>query len=151
MAKHYSLLQKLQQVRPKTSRKNIAIGSVVATALLIAAIAYGQTITPKTLTSPNKQIALEHIRPDMKIKNGDTISGEHALQRATTLYYIVTAKDGQRVLGAGNVKVNEQHQFSTKLAFDDAEYKNQKGQVLIYLQDEQGKRLDSVETTVIFK
>ena len=146
-----NLQQKLRRIGNLPFKKKVAIGGAAIAVLLIVVVISNQINGPKTFTSPNKQISLEAVRQDMELKNGDTISGMHTLQKATALYYVVSAKDGQRILGAGNLVVNAQHRFSTKLAFDSTEYKGQKGELLIYVQNEQGKRLDTVKTSVLFK
>jgi len=148
------MVQPVQQtVRSKIFTKKNGIRGLAIATLLIAVVVVVQIVkgAPSDLTSKQQDITLKAIRPGMSLKSGDTIKGTHETKKATTLFYVVSAQDGKRVLGAGVLLPNKQHQFSQALVFDAAQYKNQQGKLLIYVQDAKGKRLDSVETPVRFE
>lgn len=140
-------------MKTRSKKKPIFIIVVIVAFAVTAAVIIVSSFNSAqshTLRGQNGKITLNDTTPGMTIKDGASITGSFIPEGNVTMYYTVHTEDG-RILGAGNVALNDDGKFSRNLAFDVKDYKGKKGELELYLQGGDGKRIDEIVTGVTFE
>ena len=103
--------------------------------------------TSRSAESKAGLIELQDIKPGMAIQDGSPIQGTFKANNVAAVYYTVTSED-KRVLGAGNIAPSEVGKFSRNMSISAQNYKGKKGELRVYMEDAEGKELDSVSVEV---
>ncbi len=142
------------------NRLNIATGTVkkwlLAAGVILVVIgmaAFTATHHDKServKQQPATAIVITEPQQGGTLKNGSAISGTFEPKPDSTLYYVVSDSTG-KALGAGNILPNHVSKFSRSASFNPKQAKSNNGQLVIYLQGKDGKRLATSKVAVIFE
>ena len=130
--------------------KKVVLGIMVALAVAGGAIwffAKGDIALTDASKGQAGLIKLEDIKPGMTISDGSPVQGTFKANNVAAVYYTVTSED-KRVLGAGNIAPSEVGKFSRNMSISTQNYKGKKGELRVYMEDAEGKELDSVSVEV---
>lgn len=131
--------------------KRLLMGAAVATVVIVGVFIINDRVrlAQPFVGSENGSIALLDAKPHMAITDGFSIRGTLKPQDDVSLYYIVSSED-KRALGAGNISFSD-GSFSRNLAFDAKDHKGKKGELQVYLQDKDGRRVDGLTIDVMLR